>query len=112
MELKSYSKALRVLSKGYLPYIINPTFKIKGNFGTGKRSLTKTSKDCGLVLGRLYLYYDMKLVVFGIENEKNLIFQFPVFVQPYTQTKLTLYQIEMVPVPILQKVIKPSHIPS
>ena len=43
----------------------------------------------------------MKLVMFGIESQKNLIIQFPVFVQPYTQTKLTLYQIETVPVPIL-----------
>ena len=43
----------------------------------------------------------MKLVMFGIDNKKNLIIQFPVFVQPYTQTKLTLYQIETVPVPIL-----------
>ena len=39
----------------------------------------------------------------GINQDKNLIVQFPVFVQPYTQTKLTLYQIEIVPVPILDK---------
>ena len=43
----------------------------------------------------------MKLVTFGIDQDKNLIIQFPVFVQPYTQTKLSLYQIETVPVPIL-----------
>ena len=43
----------------------------------------------------------MKLVIFGIDNQKYLIIQFPVFVQPYMQTKLTLYQIETVPVPIL-----------
>ena len=43
----------------------------------------------------------MKLVMFGIDSQKNLIIQFPVFVQPYMQTKLTLYQIETVPVPIL-----------
>ena len=42
----------------------------------------------------------MKLVTFGIDSQKNLIIQFPVFVQPYMQTKLTLYQIETVPVPI------------
>ena len=53
------------------------------------------------MLNRLYLYYDMKLVTFVIDNQKNLIIQFPVFVQPYTQTKLTLYQIEKVPVSIL-----------
>ena len=39
--------------------------------------------------------------MFGIDSQKNLIIQFPVFVQPYMQTKLTLYQVEMVPVPIL-----------
>ena len=43
----------------------------------------------------------MKLVMFGIDNQKNLIIQLPVFVQPYTQTRLTLYQKETVPVPIL-----------
>ena len=38
------------------------------------------------------------------ENTKllqGLIIQFPVFVQPYTQKPLTLYQIETIPVPIL-----------
>ena len=33
----------------------------------------------------------------------NLIVQFPVFVQPYTQKRLIKYQIETVPVPILDK---------
>ena len=45
----------------------------------------------------------MKLVMFGIDKQKNLIIQFPVFVQPYTETKLTLYQIETVPMPILDE---------
>ena len=43
----------------------------------------------------------MKLVTFGIDQDKNLIIQFPMFVQPYMQSKLTLYQIETVPMPIL-----------
>ena len=33
----------------------------------------------------MYKYYDMKLVMFGIDQDRNLIMQFPVFVQPYTQ---------------------------
>ena len=49
----------------------------------------------------MYKYYDMKLVMFGIDQNRNLIIQFPVFVQPYTQKPLTLYQDEMIPVPIL-----------
>ena len=43
----------------------------------------------------------MKLVMFGIDNEKNLVIQFPVFVEPYTQARLTLYQIKTVPMPVL-----------
>ena len=45
----------------------------------------------------------MKLVTFGIDKERNLIIQFPVFVQPYTQKRLIMYQIETVPVPILDQ---------
>ena len=45
----------------------------------------------------------MKLVTFGIDNQRNLIVQFPVFVQPYTQKRLIMYQIETVPVPILDE---------
>ena len=45
----------------------------------------------------------MKLVTFGIDNQRNLIVQFPVFLQPYTQKRLIMYQIETVPVPILDE---------
>ena len=45
----------------------------------------------------------MKLVMFGIDNQSNLIVQFPVFVQPYTQKRLIMYQIETVPIPILDE---------
>ena len=43
----------------------------------------------------------MKLITFGIDYQKNLIIQFPVFFQLYMQTKLTLYQVETVAGPIL-----------
>ena len=45
----------------------------------------------------------MKLVMFGIDNQRNLIVQFPVFVQPYTQKILIMYQIVTVLVPILDE---------
>ena len=45
----------------------------------------------------------MKLVTFGIDDQRKLIIQFPVFLQPYTQQHLTLYQMETVPVPIVDK---------
>ena len=45
----------------------------------------------------------MKLVTFGIDNKRNLIVQLPAFVQPYTQNTLIMYQIETVPVLILDQ---------
>ena len=100
-ELKSYSKAIRILSKGYLPLTLITPSKLEAILKQVQIGIAKTNQDYELVLNKLYLYYDMKLVTFGIDHPKNLIIQFPVFVQPYMQMKLTLYQIETVPVPIL-----------
>ena len=50
---------------------------------------------------RLHVYYDMKLVTFSVNKERNLIVQFPVFIQLYIQQQLILYQIKMAPVPII-----------
>ena len=97
-ELKPYSKAICILSKGYLPIILITPSKLEAILQQVKTALAKINKNYDLVLNRLYLYYDMKLVTFGIDQDKNLIIQFPVFVVPYTQARLTLYQIETVPV--------------
>ena len=45
----------------------------------------------------------MQLVTFGIDKDRNLIVQFLVFIQPYTQQPLILYQLETMPVPILDQ---------
>ena len=45
----------------------------------------------------------MPLVTFGIDKDRNLNIQFLVFVQPYTQKPLVLYQLETVPIPILDQ---------
>ena len=67
------------------------------------KSLQITNPDYDLVLDRLHLYYDMQLVSFGIDKDMKLVIQFQVFIQPYTQKPLILYQVETVPVPILDK---------
>ena len=43
----------------------------------------------------------MKLVTFRIDRKRNLVMQFPVFIQPYAQ--LILYQLETVPVSMVDK---------
>ena len=102
-QLRMYSEAIRVLSKGYLPISLLPPSKLNTILQEVREALQVNNRDYDLVITKLYLYYDMKLVTFGIDDHRNLIIQFLVFVQPYTQQHLTLYQMETVPVPIIDE---------
>ena len=66
-------------------------------------SIRRTNPGYNLVIDRLHLYYDMKLVTFGIDKERNFIIHFPVIIQPYKQQPLILYQIEALPVSIIDQ---------
>ena len=100
-QLRSYVSAIRILAKGYLPTTLITPSKLQGILAKVKRSLQPTIPDYTLVLERLHLYHDMHLVTFGIDRDMNLVIQFLVFIQPYIQKPLVLYQLETVPVPIL-----------
>ena len=102
-QLHIYATAIRILAKGYLPILLITTLKLKEILNGIRNTVKKTNLDYNLVIKRLHLYYDIKLVTFGIDNNKNLIVQFPVFIQPYTQQPLILYQIETVPVSIIDQ---------
>ena len=102
-QLHIYAKVVRILAKGYLPILLITPLKWQEILSSIKEILTKTNPDYNIVIKRLHLYYNMKLVAFSIDRNRNLIIQFPIFVQPYTQQQLTLYQLETVPVPIIDK---------
>ena len=72
-ELKSYSRAIRILSKGYLPITLIMPSKLGAILQQVQLAIAKTNQDYEIILNRLYLYYDMKLVMFGIDYQKNLI---------------------------------------
>ena len=94
MQLYIYATAITILAKGYLPISLITPLNLKEIMNEVRTTVRITNPDYDLVIKRLLLYYDMKLVTFGIDNDKNLIVQFPVFIQPYTQQPLILYQIE------------------
>ena len=77
-------------SKGYLLISLLRPSTLEKILREVRIAIAKSNKDYDLVLTKLYLYYDMKLVTFGMDNQRNLIVQFPVFVQPYTQKRLWL----------------------
>ena len=91
------------MAKGYLPISLLTPLKLPENLDLVKEALIKTNLEYDIVIKRLHLYYDMKLVTFGIDRKRNLIIQFPIFLQTYTQQPLILYELETVPVPIVDK---------
>ena len=102
-QLKQYAQAIRVLSKGYLPISLLSPSKLNIILQKVKQAVQIKNKDYDLVIKRLYLCCDMKLVTFGIDDQMNLIVQFPVFVHPQGQQHFILYQLETVSVPIVDK---------
>ena len=102
-QLQIYAKAVRILANAYLPFSLIMPFKLQEILNLVKETLTKSNPDYDTVIKRLQLYYDMKLVTFGIDKDQNLIIQFPIFIQPYTQQPLIQYQLETDPVPIVDE---------
>ena len=79
-----YSQAITVLSKGYLTITLLSPSKLNVILQKVRETVQKQNKNYDLLIKRLYLYYDMKLVTFGIDEKRNLIVQFPVFVHLIT----------------------------
>ena len=100
-QLQIYASAIRILAKGYLQNTLMTPSKLIEILTEVKTALQTSNPDYDLVIDRLHLYYNMQLVTFGIDKNKNFTIQFPVFIQPYTKQPLILYQFEMVPVPTI-----------
>ena len=83
-QLHIYATSIRILAKGYLPISLITPSKLKEILSKVKTAIRKTNMDYDLVTDRLHLYYDIKLVTFGTDKERNDIIHFPVFIQPYT----------------------------
>ena len=90
-QLQVHAKAIRILVKGYLSISLITPLKLKELINVVSTTVRKTNPDYDFIIKRLYLYYDMKLVTLYIDKDRNLIIQFPVFIQPYTQQPLILY---------------------
>ena len=81
-QLQIYAKAVRILAKGYLPISLVMPYKLQEILNSMKETLTKSNPDYDIVIKRLHLYYNMKLVTFGIDKDRNLIIQFLILYNP------------------------------
>ena len=68
-QLQIYAKAVRILAKGYLPISLITPYKLQEILTSVKETLIKSNPDYDIVIKRLHLHYDMKLVTFGIDRD-------------------------------------------
>ena len=67
-QIQIYAKAVRILAKGYLPISLVTPLKLQQIISAVKELLIKTNPEYDIVIKRLHLYYDMKLVTFEIDR--------------------------------------------
>ena len=79
---------IRVLSKGYLPISLLPPSKLEKILKEVRIAIAKSNKDYDLVLTRLFLYYDMKLIMYQIETVPVPILDENEQVHSYTELKI------------------------
>ena len=72
-QLHIYATSIRILEKRYLPISLITPSKLTEILNKVKMALRRSNPDYDLVIDRLHLYYDVKLVPFGIGKERNLI---------------------------------------
>ena len=100
-ELRLLLRSIAILSKGYLPpQLFSPTDLVKISLAALKM-IQKRHPDYVLAIPQASSYYDMRLVTFGIDEQDRLVVCFPIFVKDFSREAMTLYQIETVPVPIV-----------
>ena len=58
-QLHIYTKAVRILAKGYLPISLITPYKLQEIIISVKEALIKSNPDCDIVIKRLHLYYDI-----------------------------------------------------
>ena len=67
-QLHLYAKAVRILAKDILPILLITLLKLQEILNSVKETLTKTNPDYDIIIKRLHLYYNMKVVTFGIDR--------------------------------------------
>ena len=73
-QLQIYAKAVRILAKGYLPISLIMLLKLQEILNSVKETLIKSNPDYYIVIKRLHLYYNMKLVTLELIGKEILLF--------------------------------------
>ena len=101
---RDFLDAIAILAQGRLPRTLFSDNKLREILQEVKSVVKKNYPDYVLAATHISRYGDMKMVTFAVDqNTHSLIMSFPAFIKNYKQPPLSLYEVESVPAPILDR---------
>ena len=98
---------IAIVTQGRLPRALISDNQLREILGKVDAMVKKNYPDYVLAAKHISHYRDMKMVTFSVDQQAHsLILTFPAFIKNYKQPPLSLYEVETVPVPIIDKNVK------
>ena len=96
-----------IVTQGRLPRALISDNQLREILGKVDAMVKRNYPDYVLAAKHISHYRDMKMVTFSVDQQAHsLILTFPAFIKNYKQPPLSLYEVETVPVPIIDKNVK------
>ena len=98
---------IAIVTQGRLPRALISDNQLREILGKVDAMVKRNYPDYVLAAKHISHYRDMKMVTFSVDQQAHsLILTFPAFIKNYKQPPLSLYEVETVPVPIIDKNVK------
>ena len=100
---KDFLDGIAIVTQGRLPWAWISDNQLREILGKVGAMVKRNYPDYVLAATHISHYRDMKMVTFAVDQQTH---SFPAFIKNYKQPPLSLYEVETVPVPILDKNVK------
>ena len=103
---RDFLDGIAIMTQGRLPRALISDNQLREILGKVDAMVKRNYPDYVLAVKHISHYTDMKMVTFAVDQQAHsLIVAFPAFIKNYKQP-LSLYEVETVPVPIIDKNVK------
>ena len=104
---RDFLDGIAIVTQGRLPRALISDNQLREILGKVDAMVKRNYPDYVLAAKHISHYRDMKMVAFAVDQQAHsLIVTFPAFIKNYKQLPLSLYEVETVPVPIMDKNVK------
>ena len=105
--VRDFLDGIAIVTQGQLPRALISDNQLREILGRVDAMVKRNYPNYVLADTHISHYRDMKMVTFAVDQQTHsLIVTFPAFIKNHKQPPLSLYEVETVPVPIIDKNVK------